>query len=106
MVVRCQEQYGERFGVVSIGAFVTLGGELPAMTVCEAVIRLLPGVISDPESWKDESYRPEQCMSNLEYPQYTRPLVVEGYEVPEVLLSGHHKNIAERRIRESTAISK
>ena len=65
------------------------------MTMTEAVVRLLPGVINTDLSWIEESYSLEQNMQNLEYPQYTRPEVVEGMKVPEVLLSGHHKKIAE-----------
>lgn len=105
MVLRCQKSFWERFSVLSLGQFVTLGWEIPAMVMCEAVVRLLPWVISDPESWKDESYRPEQGLSNLEYPQYTRPSEVEWMEVPEVLLSGHHKKIQEWRSEESSNCS-
>lgn len=97
LVLRCQKSFWERFSVISLGQFVTLWWEIPAMALCEAVVRLIPWVISDPESWKNESYRPEQWMSNLEYPQYTRPIEVEWFEVPEVLLSGHHKNIQDWR---------
>lgn len=104
LIVRCQEQYWDRFGVISLGQFVTLWWEVPAMVISEAVTRLIPWVISDPESWKDESYRPEQWMNNLEYPQYTRPLVVEWMKVPDVLLSGHHKNIAEWRVWKSVSM--
>ena len=65
------------------------------MTMTEAVVRLLPGVINTDLSRIEESYSVEQNMQNLEHPQYTRPEIVEGMKVPEVLLSGHHKNIAE-----------
>lgn len=105
MVTRCQKSFWERFSVISLGKFVTLWGETPAMVVCEAIVRLLPWVISDPESWKDESYRPEQWMNNLEYPQYTRPVAVEWMEVPEVLLSGHHKKIQNWREGKSKELS-
>lgn len=90
---RLQKKYPDQSSRVSLGQFVTLGGELPAMTMTESIVRLLPGVIHDPESWKQESYSIEKNMQNIEYPQYTRPETVEGMKVPEVLLSGHHKNI-------------
>ena len=64
-----------------------MGGELPAMTMTEAVVRLLPGVINTEQSWIDESYSIEHEMTNIEHPQYTRPEEVEGMKVPEVLLS-------------------
>lgn len=83
------------FCELSLGQFVTLWGELPAMTMIEAITRLIPGVIKEEISRQDESYRPEQDMQNIEYPQYTRPEIVEWFAVPEVLLSGHHKKIQE-----------
>ena len=91
--LRCQNEFGENFCEISLGQFVTLWGEVPAMTMIEAITRLVPGVIKEELSRQDESYRPEQWMQNIEYPQYTRPEVVEGMSVPDVLLSGHHKNI-------------
>jgi len=72
---------------VSLGRFVTLGGELPAMTMTESVVRLLPSFIGDAESWRHESYRIDEQMNTLEHPHYTRPEIVEGYQVPPVLLS-------------------
>jgi tRNA (guanine37-N1)-methyltransferase len=74
---------------------VTLGGELPAMTMTESIVRLIPGVINTEMSWVDESYSREHNLKNLEYAQYTRPEIVEDMSVPEVLLSGHHKNIQQ-----------
>lgn len=74
-----------------------MGGELPVMLMIEAISRLLPGVIQETESRQVESYRPEQGGENIEYAQYTRPQTVEGFDVPEVLLSGHHEQIAKRR---------
>lgn len=65
------------------------------MTMTEAVVRLLPGVIHSELSWQEESYSIAQERPMIEHPQYTRPEVVEGMRVPEVLLSGHHKNIAQ-----------
>ena len=73
---------------VSIGDYVLMGGEVPAMTILEAVSRLVPGVISE-ESPVNESFSD----SLLEHPQYTRPAIYEGFGVPDVLLSGHHANI-------------
>lgn len=91
---------------VSLGQFVTLGGELPAMTMTEAIVRLLPWVINTEQSRIEESYSIEQGMKNIEHPQYTRPEVVEGMTVPEVLLSGHHKNIAIRKQEQSIMMNK
>ena len=82
---------------ISVGDYVLTGGELPALTVIDCVSRLVPGVLSNNESADFESF--EENL--LEYPQYTRPEIYRGLRVPEVLLSGHHKNIAEWRKRES-----
>ena len=57
------------------------------MVMTEAIVRLIPGVIKEEASWQDESYSPERGMNNLEYPQYTRPLEVEGMKVPDILIS-------------------
>ncbi len=92
-----QKNFPDHVVRVSLGQFVTLGWELPAMTMTEAIVRLIPWVINTEMSWIEESYSIEQGMANLEYPQYTRPEVVEGMTVPEVLLSGHHKKIQERK---------
>ena len=73
---------------ISIGDYVLMGGEVPAMAIIEAVSRLVPGVISN-DSPKDESF----SESLLEYPQYTHPYEYDGYKVPDILLSGHHANI-------------
>ena len=73
---------------ISIGDYVLMGGEVPAMSILEAVSRLVPGVISE-DSPVNESFSD----SLLEHPQYTRPQTYEGYDVPDVLLSGHHANI-------------
>lgn len=78
---------------ISIGDFVLTGGELPALTVADAVCRMLPGVLSDELCFSEESH----FSGLLEYPQYTRPPVWMGREVPEVLLSGNHKNIEDWR---------
>jgi tRNA (guanine37-N1)-methyltransferase len=78
---------------VSIGDFVLTGGELPAMILADAVARLLPGVLKSEESFMNESH----FSGLLEYPQYTRPSVFMGREVPEVLQNGHHANIEKWR---------
>lgn len=84
---------------VSIGDFVLTGGEIPALAVIDSVARLLPGVLGNEDSSKDESFsKLKDGERNLEYPQYTRPEVFiddEGkeYAVPKVLLSGHHAEI-------------
>lgn len=79
---------------LSIGDFVLTGGELPAMVVIDGITRLLPGVLGNKVSAKTESHSKEGV---LEYPQYTRPEQFKRWKVPVVLLSGHHKNIAEWR---------
>ena len=80
--------------LLSIGDFILSGGEVAAMVVMDAVVRLVPGVLGDAESAVDESFGPEGM---LEYPQYTRPRVFRGRSVPEVLLSGDHAAIAHWR---------
>lgn len=90
-----RDKYPKHFVKVSLGQFVTLGGEFPAMVMTEAVVRLIPGVIKEEASWQNESYSLEYDMTNIEHPQYTKPEEVYGYKVPEVLLSGHHKKIEE-----------
>ena len=81
---------------ISIGDYVLSGGELAAMTVIDAVVRLLPGAVGDEDSPKDESFS-ESTNGGLEYPQYTRPEVFRGMKVPAILLSGDHGKIAEWR---------
>jgi len=77
----------------SIGNYVLTGGELPALVMIDSIVRLIPGVI-EAESLKTESHSEE---GYLEYPQYTKPENYKGWKVPEVLLSGNHKNIEEWR---------
>lgn len=86
---------------VSIGDYVLTGGELPAMVFMDCVCRLLPGVLGNPYSANDESF----SRGLLEYPQYTRPKTYEGFDVPEVLLSGNHKEIERFRTTESLKIT-
>ncbi len=80
---------------VSIGDYVLSGGEVAAMVVIDAVMRLIPGVLGDSESALDESFGPD---GGLEYPHYTRPRVFRGREVPEILLGGDHAAIARWRL--------
>lgn len=82
---------------ISIGDFVLTGGELPALIVTDAVVRLLPGVLSGEECFTEESH----FSGLLEYPQYTRPPIYCGKRVPDVLLSGHAANIAKWRRRQA-----
>lgn len=82
---------------ISIGDFVLTGGEIPALAVADAVCRLVPGVLPDEECYQNESH----WNGLLEYPQYSRPEVWNGLRVPEVLLSGHHENIAKWRRKQS-----
>ena len=86
---------------LSIGDYVLTGGELPAMVVADSVIRLLPNVIKD-ESKTEESF----SSGLLEYNQYTRPAEYRGMKVPDVLLSGNHKKIAEYRKEEAMKITR
>ncbi|MGN0498984.1 MAG: tRNA (guanosine(37)-N1)-methyltransferase TrmD [Acutalibacteraceae bacterium] len=87
---------------ISIGDYVLTGGELPACVYADALCRMVPGVLSDEECFTEESH----YNGLLEYPQYTKPSVWRGKEVPEVLLSGHHKNINEWRRRQSLVRTK
>jgi tRNA (guanine37-N1)-methyltransferase len=87
---------------VSIGRYVLAGGELPAMVVCDAVLRKLPGALGHGDSAVEESFS-EALEGGPEYPHYTRPAAWRGWDVPEVLLSGHHARIAEWRLTQSRA---
>jgi tRNA (guanine37-N1)-methyltransferase len=82
---------------ISIGDFVLNGGEVAAMTVIEAVSRLLPGVLGNAESTVEESF----CAGLLEYPQYTRPETIRDLSVPEVLLSGDHERVRQWRRKQA-----
>src|SRR5699024_3820303 len=82
---------------ISIGDYILTGGELGAMVVIDSVTRLIPGVLVNKESATEDSF----STGLLEYPQYTRPENFRGMKVPEVLLSGHHSNIANWRLKES-----
>lgn len=82
---------------ISIGDYVLTGGELPAMVMIDAISRMVPGVLSNEESAQFESFQDNL----LEYPQYSRPEVWRGKNVPPVLLSGHHANIEKWRREQS-----
>jgi tRNA (guanine37-N1)-methyltransferase len=87
---------------VSIGDYVLSGGELAAMVLIDAVVRLLPGVIGAAASLAEESFE----AGLLEYPHFTRPREWEGYPIPDVLLSGDHKRIAEWRRAQSERLTR
>ncbi len=87
---------------ISIGDYVLTGGELPALVITDAIARMCDGVLSSAECFEEESH----FSGLLEYPHYTRPEVWEGESVPAVLLTGHHKNIAEFRHNEAVKITK
>lgn len=80
---------------ISIGDYVLTGGELPAMVIAEAIARLVPGVLVKPQAAEFESFENVDGQQLLEYPQYTRPEVFNGWSVPKVLLSGDHKKIEQ-----------
>ncbi len=84
---------------ISVGSYITMGGEAPAMVITEAVSRLIPGVLGHKESIEEESF--SNTLNYIEYPQYTRPPVYKGLKVPKVLISGHHKKITEWRQKNS-----
>jgi tRNA (guanine37-N1)-methyltransferase len=88
---------------ISIGDFITNGGEVPAMVVIDTVIRYVPGVLGDESSVAEESHSEPGL---VEYPQYTRPRVFRGMKVPEILLSGNHPAIARWRREQSEAKSR
>lgn len=90
------------FEQISIGDFVLSGGEPAALALTDAVLRYVPGVLGNADSVADESFAGDGL---LEYPQYTRPAVWNGKSVPEVLLSGHHKNIEVWRKEQSIKIT-
>ncbi len=84
---------------ISLGDFVTMGGEAPALCVIEAVARLVPGVLGNADSAADESFQ----SGKLEYPQYTRPRVFRKWAVPDILMSGNHEQV--RKWREDASLS-
>ena len=86
---------------VSLGDFVLTGGELAVLPICDSILRLVPGVLGNENSMVEESFE----NNLLEYPQYTRPEAFMGRRVPDVLLSGHHKNIEKWRHEQSVKIT-
>lgn len=87
---------------VSLGDFILCGGEVAAMALIEATVRLLPGILGKEASAEDESFESHL----LEYPHFTRPAVWEGHEIPQVLTSGHHGNVEAWRKAEAVRITK
>ncbi len=98
------ERVIEAFNIeeISIGDYVLTGGEQAAQIMLDAVVRLIPGVLGNTESLEDESFE----TGLLEHPQYTRPVVWEDRKVPEVLMSGHHQNIAKWRKEKALELTK
>ena len=86
---------------MSIGDYVLTGGEIPAMVFCDALCRMVPGVLTNNECFTEESH----YNGLLEYPQYTKPSEWRGIEVPDVLLSGHHANIEKWRKEKSLEVT-
>jgi tRNA (guanine37-N1)-methyltransferase len=91
-----------RLEEISVGDYVLSGGEIAAMALLDACVRLLPGVMGKPESGADESFSD----SLLEYPQYTRPQEFEGRQIPEILISGDHAKVAAWRRAEAEALTR
>lgn len=87
---------------ISIGRYVLAGGELPAMVLCDALLRKLPGALGHEDSAVEESFA-DALDGAPEYPHYTRPAEYRGWQVPDVLLSGHHARIREWRLAQSRA---
>ncbi len=87
---------------ISIGDYVLSGGELPAMTLIDAIVRQLPGALGDADSATEDSF----VNGLLDYPHYTRPEVFEGLAVPEVLRSGNHAKIRAWRLKQSLALTR
>lgn len=87
---------------ISMGDFVLTGGEIPAMAVIDAVSRMIPDVLANEKSYGDESH----FNGLLEYPQYTHPQEFMGVKIPEILISGHHKNIEKWKREQSLLVTK
>jgi len=86
---------------LSVGDYILGGGEVAAMAVMEAVVRLVPGVVGDPRSVSEDSF----TEGLLDHPAYTRPAEVEGHEVPEILKTGHHERIRRWRLEEAVRLT-
>ena len=93
---------GRRLEEVSIGDYVLSGGEIAAMALIDACVRLLPGVMGKQASGTEESF----SEGLLEYPQYTRPQEFEGQPIPEILVSGDHAKVAAWRLAQSEALTR
>lgn len=92
---------------ISLGEFVLSGGEIPALALLDACLRLIPGVIHDQTALDEESFGLHDLYAGLlEYPHYTKPPVWKGRQVPEVLLSGHHEQIREWRLTQAELATK
>jgi tRNA (guanine37-N1)-methyltransferase len=91
------KKYPWKLKKISIGQFITMWWESPSMVMIEAISRLIPWVIKEEESHINESYSTAENMKNIEHPYYTRPEEVYWMKVPDVLISGHHKNIEKRK---------
>ena len=97
-----QRVYSMATDQISLGDYVLTGGELPAMVMIDAIARQIPGVLGSQESAATDSF----AQGLLEYPQYTKPYEFKGRKVPDILLSGHHKMIADYRRQESIRITR
>ena len=92
---------------ISVGDYVLSGGEVAAMTILDSIVRLLPGVLSNQETLKEESFETEsEGVSLIEHPLYTKPVVWRGRKVPEILLSGNHSEIKKWKKSESIRVTK
>lgn len=91
---------------ISMGDYVLMGGEVPAMALCEAVLRLRDNVLGNPDSTRDESFSNARGEHALEAPHYTKPVEFEGLEVPEVLRSGNHSAISAWKHKKSAELTK
>ncbi|MBS8122477.1 tRNA (guanosine(37)-N1)-methyltransferase TrmD [Candidatus Vampirococcus lugosii] len=91
------DKYPNNFFKISIGKYIMMGGEVPSMIIIESISRLVPGVIKEKDSVFYDSYSINENLNNLEHPHYTRPINVYGYSVPDILISGNHKKIQDRR---------
>jgi tRNA (guanine37-N1)-methyltransferase len=104
VTLRLQQYYPKHYQTISIGSYILLGWEVASMVLTEAIVRLIPGMIGNQESLTDESYHISNQLNNLEYPQYTRPETVRNMQVPDILLSGNHKKIHQRKQDHSSTI--
>lgn len=86
---------------ITIGDYILMGGELPTMVIIESILRFIPGVLGNANSLDQESFQSIDNEILLEAPQYTKPQSLQGMEVPEILLSGDHKRIANWRLKQS-----